>query len=627
MRVLQENKRVRVRAISGTRVVLMVWDVAESGRTGLRGFAVKRGIDGGPQTWLTGLKYFKDTVPNPKAGDEYSTRDQPLQSFLWSDYTAEPGKKYDFTIVPLYGDPRSMQERDAVSFSIQTEPEFDGHHGVWFNRGAIASHAFETEFHNKALTKDMVDDVGEDGTVHDPEVVWLSRGLLEACLGFINSTKTGEGLRVCAYEFTYAPILDALKRALDRGVDVRIVYHDTKKPKDENRVAIGKAKLPQTVTRSGAKVQILFPRTRTKIPHNKFIVKLSGSKPAQVWTGSTNFTDSGFLGQTNVGHLVDDPGTAQIYLSFWSELSTDPTLSVAVENATKLTRNPPNVVQSATTEFFSPRKTDNMLDWYAERIGDAGRLVMMTIPFNVAPTILKGLEKVGPSMRFVILENPPSPDVLAAEKVNRGKLLFSNGALMNKNFVKNKAGGAKVTPIVNSPLDKWFVEEELDRPYNQGHVFFIHSKVLLIDPLSDDPLVCSGSANFSTGSLISNDENMLLIRGNTRVADIYMTELDRLFRHFYARDVINRLAKKDSDDPLLLDVSESWIDDNYRSGSYKNNRREMFFSGSDGANARWTANAAKDGDPFAEEDRRAADRRKKKRVGTSKKVKKKKAKT
>src|SRR6266446_4451437 len=30
-----------------------------------------------------------------------------------------------------------------------------------------------------------------------------------------------------------------------------------------------------------------------------------------VWTGSTNFTPAGFLGQTNVGHLVDDPGTAR----------------------------------------------------------------------------------------------------------------------------------------------------------------------------------------------------------------------------------------------------------------------------------------------------------------------------
>jgi hypothetical protein len=71
--------------------------------------------------------------------------------------------------------------------------------------------------------------------------------------------------------------------------------------------------------------------------------------------------------------------------------------------------------------------------------------------------------------------------------------------------------------------------------------------------LSDDPLVCSGSANFSKNSLTANDENMinatadqhknvLLIRGNTRIADIYMSELDRIFRHLRARDICARAA-------------------------------------------------------------------------------------
>ena len=55
----------------------------------------------------------------------------------------------------------------------------------------------------------------------------------------------------------------------------------------------------------------------------------------------------------------------------------------------------------------------------------------------------------------------------------------------------------------------------------------MHTKYLLIDPLSDDPLICTGSANFSENSLTNNDENMVLIRGSTRVADIYMTEFDR----------------------------------------------------------------------------------------------------
>ena len=127
----------------------------------------------------------------------------------------------------------------------------------------------------------MTENVSDDGKLLDPETAWLSRGLAEACLKYINDTKRGEGLRVCAYEFTYLPVLRALKRAIDRGVDVQIVYHDTKKDDDPNRAAIAKARLPKSVT---------HVRTRTKIPHNKFIVKLVGGTPVEVWTGSTNFT-------------------------------------------------------------------------------------------------------------------------------------------------------------------------------------------------------------------------------------------------------------------------------------------------------------------------------------------------
>ena len=42
-------------------------------------------------------------------------------------------------------------------------------------------------------------------------------------------------------------------------------------------------------------------------------------------------------------------------------------------------------------------------------------------------------------------------------------------------------------------------------------------------------------------SLKYSDENMLLIRGDTRVADIYLTEFDHIFRHFYFRNIANEL--------------------------------------------------------------------------------------
>ncbi len=242
------------------------------------------------------------------------------------------------------------------------------------------------------------------------------------------------------------------------------------------------------------------------------------------------------------GHLVTDATTAGIYLEYWTELSGDPVHSAAVANAIELTPNPANAIAaSSIAAFFSPRKADNMLDWYGQRITDTASFAMMTIPFNVAGTILDALGEKREAMRLVILEDVPTADVDAAEKRNRGKLAFSNGAILGKSFIKFKssAGGAKVDAHPEFVTRSMVRGRGVARPTNHGHVFFVHSKVLLIDPLSDDPLVCSGSANFSTNSLMANDENMLLIRGNTRVADIYMTELDRIFRHFRARDIIN----------------------------------------------------------------------------------------
>lgn len=612
MRVTKGNDHLKVKAVAGTRVVLLAFDMDEGSREGLLGFAVKRGIKGHEQTWLRGTKYFRDLVPHPHPKDDYSSREQPFQTFLWSDYKAFADTDYDFTIVALYGDIHAFEERHTLEFSIRTEAEDDQHHGVWFNRGAIASHVFETKFHNKRLTEEMTDNVSDDGKLLDPETEWLSRGLAEACLKYINETGPGEGLRVCAYEFTYLPILRALKRALDRGVDVQIVYHDTKKDDDANRAAIGKAELPDKVVHGGQETQVLFRRTRTPIPHNKFIVKLVGGKPKRVWTGSTNFTDTGFFGQTNVGHLVTDVDTAKIYLDYWAELSGDPTHSIALKNATDLTPNPPNVIaKKSIAAFFSPRIADNMLDWYGQRITDTTTLAMMTIPFNVAKTILAALSKNRDAMRLVVLEDVPAAEVTAAEKANRGKLAFSNGAILGKSFIKYKVGGAKVVPIANSDLDEWFVEEELARPTNNGHVFFIHSKVLLIDPLSDDPLICSGSANFSTNSLTSNDENMLLIRGNTRVADIYMTEVDRIFRHFRSRDIINHSAEEGEHNKWLeLDTTGAWIGPNFKEGNYKNNRRLLFFPEADVGT--WSDLAAADPDPFLDEKERAAAKKKKK---------------
>jgi hypothetical protein len=210
---------------------------------------------------------------------------------------------------------------------------------------------------------------------------------------------------------------------------VQIIYHKT----PANDKAMAAAKLPA----KKAGKQILFERTRPKIPHNKFIVHLDkNNKPTSVWTGSTNFTASGFLGQTNVGHLVTDGNIAKTYLNFWTELSDNPTLSPAAKAAVNLTPNPANLILVIPmTTVFSPRGGDVMLDWYAQRIVDGKTSVTFTGAFGVDPKILKGLQEDAEAVRFILLEKPPTTDVRQAEEENHGQLLVSYGAVLGGTMI------------------------------------------------------------------------------------------------------------------------------------------------------------------------------------------------
>ena len=162
MRAFMSEGDFRVKEIAGTHTVLIALDCTEARRHGLMGFAFKRETGGATkarQKWLPSLKVFKSIVPDPKNERDpsdptqpkrFSTLEHPIQSFLWSDYTARPNTPYKFTIVPMYGRPGALQPEKEIVLEVRTEKEFDQNHGVWFNRGAIASQAFAREFTNKA---------------------------------------------------------------------------------------------------------------------------------------------------------------------------------------------------------------------------------------------------------------------------------------------------------------------------------------------------------------------------------------------------------------------------------------------------------------------------------------------
>ena len=91
-----------------------------------------------------------------------------------------------------------------------------------------------------------------------------------------------------------------------------------------------------------------------------------------------------------------------------------------------------------------------------------------------------------------------------------------------------------------------------------------------------DPLVVSGSANFSEASTKSNDENMLVIRGNTRVADMFLCKFMCLFNHFHSRNVRNALSDEEFEARATLASDDSWTAPCYKKGSKQWNERLLF---------------------------------------------------
>ncbi len=118
------------------------------------------------------------------------------------------------------------------------------------------------------------------------------------------------------------------------------------------------------------------------------------------------------------------------------------------------------------------------------------------------------------------------------------------------------------------------------------HVYWIHTKYMIVDPLGKEPIVVTGSANFSKASSDTNDENMLIIKGDKRIADIYFGEYLRLYSHYAFREAVKwalqkKKAGKPSDwKPQFLAVNDGWMNDYFSQNDTSARRiRREYFSG------------------------------------------------
>lgn len=547
MRITQTTNGLRVHAIAGTYVVLLGFDLPESDCVSLLGFSIHRqDLTENEAYYLSGSKCFPSTDPGFPSGSSYSTGDHPIQSFQWADYSVKPEHDYIYTISAKKGTPQNLTDFASSVIHISTEHITSDEHNVYFNRGVSGSQAYIKRF----------GDNPPDAIPNRKAFEWLSRGLNEALEDFVRSCVPGmDALRIAAYEFYYERFLDVVKDTLDSGVDIQIVYDARQdNPKLKNVAAIHAKGLDG----------VSFQRTQPKsyISHNKFIVKLHNGIPQSVWTGGTNFTEGGIFGHSNVAHVVEDPLIAQQFLDYWTTLAGDPTstpLKISIETLSPL---PDRLPPQGTTVLFSPRKNLDALNWYADLARNANDSLFMTFAFGM-PDIFKDVYANAQALlRFALLEQKTRSMADGPEKqAEEGKIQ----QLRNKPENVFAVGDF----IRTNEVDGW-LKERLSGL--NAHVRYVHNKFMLVDPLGDDPIVICGSANFSEASTNRNDENMLVIRGNTRVADIYLGEFMRLYSHFAFRESLPWRKPDESPKPLRTD--DWWRD--YFGNTPRSARRVCF---------------------------------------------------
>jgi phosphatidylserine/phosphatidylglycerophosphate/cardiolipin synthase-like enzyme len=545
MRYYNTDNELKAYAVAGTQTVMLALEInkAKVIAKGFMGFKITRHEGNGKPILLNGSKLFaSDNQANP------SQKLSPLQTFLWKDYTADPGKTYIYTFEAMFGTWNAMNPSYTTNLRVTTEQLNEGEHSVFFNFGVTGCQAYAKKF-----AKKKIDDLPKKDK--ERALAILGRELFtEGLLKFVSQAKSNKYKLLCAfYELEYPPFLNALGEALKNHAGVEIIYSARPDQIVKNEKAITDAKLKSvSISRNYQVAQ----------PHNKFMILLEQGVPIQVWTGSTNITIRGIFGHSNNGHWIKNKVVAKQYLDYWNVLSQNPS---KVKLIAKTNEIQPDIdgtkINNGTKVIFSPRKTDNILSEYVKLMDSANEAVCIIYPFNIEKIFKDFYASDRGYLRFIITDK-------GGDKNN----IITN----DRDVIKTQGA------VLDTPVENWVVEMT-SKATTGASTLYVHNKFFIVDPLSDSPVIVSGSANFSGASLTKNDENMLIIKGDKRVSDIYFTEFSRMFDHFMPR-YLQKLKEEENSTHTFshagfsnpLDETGLWFDKYYDKDSLVTKRKQMF---------------------------------------------------
>jgi phosphatidylserine/phosphatidylglycerophosphate/cardiolipin synthase-like enzyme len=271
---------------------------------------------------------------------------------------------------------------------------------------------------------------------------------------------------VAAYSLSLNSVRDALLRAHDRGVQVRMVMESDNLDRAD----------PQRLKDAG--IPILGDR-REGLMHDKFVV----IDHSEVWMGSMNFTDSGAYEDNNELMRIRSLKMAENYTKEFEEMFTEDKFG---EEIIAETPNPRVTIDNTPIDvYFSP--DDGVQQSFVELVENAEKsITFLTFSFTA--------DEIGDAVRARALDGVKVQGVMDNEQINSNV-------------------GTEFDPFLQAGL-------EVLRDANPGQM---HHKFMVID----SSIVIFGSYNFTNSAEDRNDENLLVIY-NTEIAAQFIAQFQRV---------------------------------------------------------------------------------------------------
>jgi len=543
---------VTVRVLVNEDDALLYWRIPAP-ISGCRGFAIERRItQSGRNTSVdeflpNRIGFENEPLPPDPQGHGFAkpSTEWPFQLFSWTDHDTNTGDKVQYRVIPVIRNSAGKLEPLAAEASAWSEPRILGvSEGAtfqpFFNRGFVISQfiARYLKEHNlsaKEFKNNLTDET--EKTIRD----FLSGDLRKAMLEQLRlAAEQGGEVFAALYELSDPELIAGLT-TLGKRAHV-VLSNGSITPRQGETIADARARDENQKARKtlrDAKVDVEFHNrfiSPGALGHNKFLVRTDrDGNPVIAWTGSTNWTPTGLCTQVNNGLLIQDAEIAQIYLDQWRRLRA--AKSEFPDDLVKSNSTPKPVGQDVpgqirATVWFSRTKKGVDMTALTNAVESArqGVLFLMFTPgaAGLFATVARLSGRADLYVRGVVSELPNGRNDESAVDVNLidgTRQIPSHLDIVQPEGVKH--GMARFAGDIAELSHRDFVQ--------QVGFAIIHSKVAVIDPFSDDPIVITGSHNFSSSASSKNDENFIIVHGDKKLAEAYAVNIIGAYAHYRYR--------------------------------------------------------------------------------------------